>query len=152
MSKPWNRLPSAKWLRALDGLIVLAEQIAKQHELELIIERSGGSEARYLHIRQGDTWFGIRIAAHFPVYACSRDYFQVFLDDPPSDQTIDYSKRQLTKLVLECRQAVADPSDVTYVLAQYEAEKPSLRQVADLRHRLNQRAKWVYDIQSQSAH
>lgn len=122
--------------------------ISASHRLELVVERSSGSEARYLHIRRSDTWFGIRIAAHFSFYACSRDYFQVLLDDPPSDHAIAYAHQQFNEIVLGCQHVVAAPSDVNLELQRCAEQKLTHRQVAELRHRLNMRAKWAYELKT----
>jgi hypothetical protein len=148
-SKPWNRLPSGEWLQLLDGIVTGVEELATRRRYELIVERSGGSEARYLHIRRGETWFGIRVAAHYPVYACSKDYFQVLLDDPPGIHVTRHTIGQVEDLAEKSMRVVADPSEVEIELQRPSNLHLSLREVAALRHRLNQRAKWTWDLQAE---
>ncbi|MEM9588647.1 MAG: hypothetical protein AAGA03_15305 [Planctomycetota bacterium] len=144
----WNRLPSASWLKALDTIHQASEEAATLNDLPMVIERSGGSEARYFHVHRDGTWFGFRVAAHLPCYACSRDYFQLLLEDPPDDGMRDYLSRQAISQIVAGMSVVADPHEVYSAIRRKDSDTMTTRQIAQLRHQMNQRAKWAWEYES----
>lgn len=71
----------------LRGLCWFARCIAASRGHAVIIERAGGSESTYIHVRRRHDggppfWFGIRLSTHAAVYACSHDYAQMLLPKP----------------------------------------------------------------------
>ncbi|MEM8668476.1 MAG: hypothetical protein AAGG48_13240 [Planctomycetota bacterium] len=150
-------LPSPEWCRALDLILSQAEREAASRNFPFAIERSSTSEARYLHVLRQDAWYGIRVASHFPKYACSRDYFQVLLEEPPCGVSIAYACRQISDLVRHGGSVVGCPDEI-----QTEIERRRARFVDDLegrfthrdaaviRHQMNQRAKWTWTFFDQA--
>lgn len=143
-------LPTADWLRALNRLLRLAEEEAEDRGFPLIIERSDCSESRYIHVNRDEAWFGVRIASHLPRYACSRDYYQILLEDPTMTTAVEFTCRQLRHLVASGGAIVASPNAIRLEIRRRAldriAGKFSRREVAVLRHQLNQRAKWLADL------
>lgn len=138
-------LPSSRWLIALDQMLHAAALEAECCGYELVLERSDRSEARYLHVCRQGTWFGIRIATHLPVYACSRDYSQIITSRVPLSDERAYYVRLMREKVRDGGRIVANPQCVaSYLdLTPAEFEQLSARRKADLRHRANHIARWM---------
>ncbi|MEM9355734.1 MAG: hypothetical protein AAGB04_05945 [Pseudomonadota bacterium] len=104
-------------------LVKSAGQEADQFADQVVIEHSDRSEAAYLHVQRGKTWFGYRIACHLPVYPCSADYQQIIV---PRDADADVFANSVEFLRLAVRshgQIVASPAEVSGFIKRVEVER-----------------------------
>ncbi|MFK7737260.1 MAG: hypothetical protein AB8B50_14595 [Pirellulaceae bacterium] len=143
-------LPSPEWLITLDELLCVAESVAEEHGYRMVLERSDRSEARYLHICRNGTWFGIRIATHLPVYACSRDYAQLVTSLEPGPTERRFFMRFIWEKVSHGGRVVANPTQINayFGLSPEEFRSCDSRRQAQLRHRANRIAAWSSGFQS----
>ncbi len=137
----------------------IAREQAQRRQLELVVERSDRSESVYLHVRRAETWFGVRIACHLPVYPCSADYQQLIVPAVLDENCRRQAEAYVGHLVRRGGHAVADPEEVAEAIEQARLERlasldPALsrpfrelpaREQCAIRHRLNFRARWTYD-------
>lgn len=79
---------------------------------ECVTERSPTSESTYLHLRRGGHWYGIRVSAHPPAYACSRDYASVIVPRNPTDAVAAELTATVVALTRRNAAVVADPREV----------------------------------------
>ncbi|MFN3189487.1 MAG: hypothetical protein ACE361_03105 [Aureliella sp.] len=139
-------LPPREWFITLDALLDAANQIIDQHRFESVLERSDRSEARYLHVRRGHTWYGLRIASHFPAYPCSRDYWQIITSPTPTPTERSYYCVHIREKVRSGGNVVADPKQLQNEFARQHQPHYNLdaHAKAALRHRANLMAKWSH--------
>lgn len=123
----------------------------------LQIERSHPTEAVYLRLWRNGYWFGLRIAAHRPAYACSADFQQLLLpvsEIPP--EFCQHAADTVERFVRDGGRVVADPVEVRQAVQQLFVNSstlgrrrwPSTAEVCAVRHRLNVRAAWSYEIET----
>lgn len=151
----------------IDELVQLARQEAAACEFRLHVEYSHPTEAVYLRIRRQDHWFGLRIATHRPAYDCSSDFQQLLL--PPGEDITGFgntvfagtARQTVTAFVPSGGSVVADPFEVQqaiqtlFITRQPGTRRrwPSTAEVCAVRHRLNLRAAWGYELETgRSAH
>lgn len=104
-------------MKVIEFLEEVAAQTARLSGLELRTERSALSEAVYLKVRRQGQWYGIRLAAHAPVYACSRDCAQVLISPEQSD--LEHFRPHALRVVAEVLiggLVIADPDEVDQAL------------------------------------
>lgn len=104
--------PSGEVLHAMRRLSESAQGYAAMAGYPMIVERAGGSESTYLHIRREGFWFGIRMSTHRPAYQCSLDYDQVLFQNEDCDVASENIFEHLRQHVLYGGSVVADPSEV----------------------------------------
>lgn len=117
---------------------------------------STASEAVYFSIRRGDWWYGMRIAAHPPVYACSADYEQVLVPRRVVDADVLLPQEMRIDAIVESGgHVVASPEEVieaverelSVLREETGAATLSNRQADRIRHQLHFRARWAHDEQ-----
>lgn len=104
--------PSGEVLGVLRRLSDSAQGFAAMAGYPMIVERAGGSESTYLHIRREGFWFGIRLSTHRPAYQCSQDYDQILFQNEDCDVASEIIFEHLQRHVLHGGSVVADPSEV----------------------------------------
>lgn len=104
--------PSGEVLHMLRRLSESAQGYAAMAGYPMIVERAGGSESTYLHIRREGFWFGIRMSTHQPAYQCSLDYDQILFQNEDCDVASDNIFEHLQQQILDGGSVVADPSEV----------------------------------------
>lgn len=121
---------------------------------EFDVDQSDRSEAVYVKVKRGEFWFGTRIASHEPFYECSADYQQVLVPRWVDDVTVlAEAERRLIEAVRDGGRVIADPQEISAALRQAWGEPRgrlsglplSGREQSLIRHRLNFRARWIYD-------
>lgn len=141
----------------IEDLVQLARLQAANHACRLQIERSHPTEAVYLRLLRGCYWFGLRIAAHRPAYACSADFQQLLLpvsETPP--EFYQHAADTVERFIREGGCVVADPVEVQQAVQLLFVNSatvgrrrwPSTAEVCAVRHRLNVRAAWSYEIET----
>jgi|GEM_PF-4606591 len=104
-------------MKVIEFLEEVAVQTARLSGLELRTERSALSEAIYLKVRRQGQWYGVRLAAHAPVYACSRDCAQVLVS--PEWNDLEHFRPHALRVVAEVLiggLVIADPDEVDQAL------------------------------------
>ncbi len=104
-------------MNVIEFLEEVAAQTARLSGLELRTERSALSEAVYLKVRREGEWYGVRLAAHAPVYACSRDCAQVLVS--PEGHDLGHFRPHALRVVAEVLVGglvIADPDEVDQAL------------------------------------
>lgn len=146
---------------AVEHLHFVAVEIATAAGLEFHSEQSHSSEAVYCSVRHGRYWYGVRIAAHEPVYTCSNDYTQVIVPQKVAElKTLRRAERRLADALRPGGMVVAAPTEVNAtLLAATEAYfqrtgRTSLpnSEACAIRHRLHFRARWTFDEEQAANH
>ncbi|QDU37331.1 hypothetical protein Mal4_16410 [Maioricimonas rarisocia] len=118
---------------------------------------STASEAVYFSIRRGDWWYGLRIAGHPPVYACSADYEQVLVPRQVRDvELLRPQEERIASIIESGGRIVASPEDVIDAIEHHlsrlrertGAATLSNRDADRIRHQLHFRARWAHDEQA----
>jgi len=141
----------------IDDLVQLARQEARARHCQLSIEYSHPTEAVYLRLLRQGYWFGLRVATHKPAYACSSDFQQLLLPvvaDGP--EIVEYARQTVRQFVHHGGNVVADPHEVqqeiqSLFISRSTATRhrwPRTAEVCAVRHRLNVRAAWSYEIET----
>ena len=147
-------------MQLISELIRHADRLAADRGLELHVEKSLSSASAYLRVRRGRYWFGLRISDHRPVYESSADFQQLLLPFDASDELTTKSLQQSVACFVEREGAViADPGEVELAIqtafVQHTGRRagslPSSYEISSVRHRLNRRAQWIYDIEQEQA-
>ena len=136
-------------LEAIRSLLEFAACQLVDMGCEYVVESSDRSESRYLYVRRGDTWFGFRLACHIPVYPCSADYQQILIPRYPSKDVLAQCQRFFGRALQEAGNVVADPDEVLEEIAlAEETATVTADRASAIRHRLNYRARWVFDVEN----
>ncbi|MCR9197822.1 MAG: hypothetical protein NXI04_04225 [Planctomycetaceae bacterium] len=141
----------------IEEFVQLARAAATTRGCRLQIERSHPTEAVYLRLWRDGYWFGLRIAAHRPAYACSADFQQLLL--PVSETPPEFCRHAagtVERFVRDGGCVVADPVEVQQAVQLLFVNSstlgrrrwPSTAEVCAVRHRLNMRAAWGYEIET----
>lgn len=80
--------------------------------LACVVERSHGSESRYLHVCRDGVWYGLRVSCHEAVYDCCLDYEPLLLGDPPTAEVIATASESAAQRAVSGGAVVADPAEV----------------------------------------
>ena len=141
----------------IEELVQLARAAAASRGCRLHMERSHPTEAVYLRLWRNGYWFGLRIAAHRPAYACSADFQQLLLpvsEIPPEFR--QHAADTVERFVRDGGCVVADPVEVQQAVQLLFVNSstlgrrrwPSTTEVCAVRHRLNVRAAWGHEIET----
>lgn len=102
---------------AIEYLTAVAVVDACRAGHEYRIERSSRSEATYIKVCRGGTWYGLRIASHLPYYRSSADYEQVLVPRAvESAAELADAAAAVAAGVTTGGRVVADPSEVDEAL------------------------------------
>ncbi|MEM9354701.1 MAG: hypothetical protein AAGB04_00680 [Pseudomonadota bacterium] len=93
-------------------LLAVARLEIGRCNVESVVEYSDRSEAVYVHVQRAEHWYGIRIACHQAVYACSLDYQQIVLPSDSNQLHIEKAAPRLTKAIRDGNAIVANPAEV----------------------------------------
>ena len=120
------------------------------------VERSHPTESVYVRVMRDGHWFGLRISAHDPAYDCSADFQQLMVPEQAAGEELQQSaRREIDRFVQSCGRVVADPFEVQEAIQEAFLEArsggrrrfPTTTEVCTIRHRLNIRASWSYDVE-----
>jgi hypothetical protein len=104
-------------VNVIEYLSAIAVVEACRSGFEYRVESSSRSEAVYIKIRRGASWYGLRLASHEPYYRCSADYEQFLV--PPTVVHVAELANLEARLIQAVRAGgcvVADPIEVDEAL------------------------------------
>lgn len=107
--------------QATDRVARAGAAAAEAAGLTCVVELSPGSESTYLHTLRGGTWYGVRVSCHEPAYDCSKDYEQVRLPEPLTDESLAEVIATLGQRVVHGGDVVADPAEVAVAVEKIAA-------------------------------
>ncbi|MEM6979563.1 MAG: hypothetical protein AAF539_07815 [Planctomycetota bacterium] len=101
-------------IEATSRLADIARTASALRGWRMIVEFASGSESTYLHINRGavQPWYGLRISAHRPAYACSQDYQQLELSKLVSNDQFSRAREVTLQFIVSGTVVVANPHDV----------------------------------------
>lgn len=157
-------LTSAK-VASRDGLCanVVREfrKMAAASGLAIHVQQSLRSESAYLRILRDNHWFGLRISSHEPVHASSADFEQLIVpaSEDCSKEFGEWARDRIREFLVSGGCVVADPHETEVAIQQRFLSRalgnrrklPATAEICAVRHQLNERARWIYDIETAGA-
>jgi|GEM_PF-123921 len=143
-----------------EELVRAFRRMAQNSGYENHVAQSHRSESTYLRILRNGHWFGLRISSHEAVYSASADFEQLIV--PVSKLCPeDFRSRahaHVRRYLTHGGRVVASPQETEAAIRQcflstsvdHRKRLPSTAEICAVRHQLNERARWVYDIETVS--